>query len=89
MNGYRFRRQYSIGPYVVDFYCPELRLAIEIDGPSHEGGEAREYDTKREEEIRELGITVVRFRNDEVLSNSMGVIRRIIDLARALAGNSA
>lgn len=61
VNGYRFRRQYSVGSYVIDFYCPELHLAVEIDGPSHDSSESRECDTRRTEEISGLGITIMRF----------------------------
>jgi very-short-patch-repair endonuclease len=48
INGKRFRRQVSIGPYVVDFYCPELKLIVEIDGDSHETDDAKEYDDYRD-----------------------------------------
>lgn len=44
LGGLRFRRQYSVGRYVVDFYCPEVRLVIEIDGDYHFTGEAKQYD---------------------------------------------
>ncbi len=46
--GYKFRRQFSIGAYIVDFYCPRARLVIEIDGPTHEGEEVEIYDTNRQ-----------------------------------------
>ena len=54
LMGYRFRRQYGIGPYVLDFYCPGLKLAIEVDGDSH--FEAGEYDRERQRYIESLGI---------------------------------
>ena len=69
INGCKFRRQYSIGSYVVDFYSTENKLAIEIDGPSHDSADAIDYDKNRQEEIESLGIRIVRFTNKDVLSN--------------------
>ncbi len=66
LHGVGFRRQVSIGGYVVDFYCPQLRLAIEIEGSSHERQETREYDVVREEAISELGIEILKYTNEEV-----------------------
>ena len=63
MQGFKFRRQYSIGSYVVDFYCPELKLAIEIDGDSHFRSGADEYDKARQEEIEQYSIRFLRFMN--------------------------
>ena len=76
LMGYRFRRQYGIGPYVLDFYCPELKLAIEVDGDSH--FEAGEYDRERQRYIESLGIRVLRFTKREVFA-------RLDDLARGIA----
>ncbi len=71
----RFLRQYSINRFVVDFYSPELKLAIEIDGNSHTGKE--EYDKLRQEIIENLNIRFLRFTNDEVLYNPGNVIDTI------------
>ncbi len=49
--GVKFRRQVSVGRYVVDFYCPSLKLAIEVDGASHAGDDVQEYDELRQTEI--------------------------------------
>ena len=68
---YKFLRQKPIGGYIVDFYCSELRLVIEIDGDSHT--EAVEYDAVRTAVLESLGLKVVRFTNDEVLRNIEGV----------------
>ncbi len=59
--GYKFRRQHGIGYFIVDFYSPRLRLAIEIDGPSHESPEEREHDKNRQEIIEQCGICFLRF----------------------------
>ena len=56
MGGYKFRRQYGVGPYVLDFYCPKLKLAIEIDGDSHFQDGAEEYDKDRQALIEKLGL---------------------------------
>ena len=66
MGGYKFRRQYGVGPYVLDFYCPKLKLAIEIDGDSHFQDGAEEYDKDRQALIEKLGIRFLRFTNVDV-----------------------
>lgn len=79
LNGLKFRRQYGIGPYVVDFYCPELRLAIEIDGDSHYEKGADIYDQKRQQFIERRNIRFLRFTNDDIYENLEGVIEKISD----------
>lgn len=78
LGGYKFRRQHSIGGYVVDFYCPELRFVIEVDGRSHYvSKEAMEYDRQRQEYIESLNISVLRVTNSDVFENIRGVIDSI------------
>lgn len=80
LQGFKFRRQYSIGGYVVDFYCPKCKLAIELDGPSHYVNDAvQTYDKQRQQFIEQSGIRVIRFTNKEVYRNIDGVITTIID----------
>lgn len=67
--GFKFRRQHGIGPYIVDFFCHELRLVIEIDGDSHFTEEAQEYDRHRQCWLETLNLRIVRFTNDDVLEN--------------------
>ena len=62
----RFIRQRTLGRYIADFYCPSHKLAIEIDGKQHEQAEAVEYDQIRTEFLGTMGISVVRFSNDDV-----------------------
>ena len=62
----RFHRQRVIGDYIVDFYCPKLRVIIEIDGYQHYYEENREYDKKRTAYLESLGFVVIRFDNTEV-----------------------
>jgi very-short-patch-repair endonuclease len=59
--GYKFRRQYSVDKYILDFYCPKLKLAIEVDGITHENAKKREYDYKRQLYIESFGIKLIRF----------------------------
>ena len=73
--GYKFRRQESIGKYIVDFYCPAKKLIIEIDGWQHKENE--EYDNKRTTYFESLGLRVLRFWNNDVNDNLSGVILRI------------
>jgi very-short-patch-repair endonuclease len=77
MAGYKFRRQYGLDQYVIDFYCPKLKLAIEIDGPSHVEKGAGEYDNTRQSYIEALGIRFLRFRNDKVHEDLEGVLDTI------------
>lgn len=75
--GYKFRRQHSIGGYVVDFYCPELHLAIEVDGRTHDYHDQIIYDKERQKYIEALGIKVLRFYSEEIFKNLNNVIERI------------
>jgi very-short-patch-repair endonuclease len=63
--GWRFRRQHVVAGFIVDFYCAALKVAVEVDGPVHEG--RRDYDVWRDESLRQLGVATVRLRNDDVL----------------------
>ncbi len=77
IEGCKFRSQYSISQFVVDFYCTELKLAIEIDGDSHFQDGAQEYDRERQAFIESVGIRFLRFTNDEVYRNLEGVLEKI------------
>ena len=68
-DGYKFRRQYSVDQFVLDFYCPELKLAIELDGSVHDVPEQKLYDEERQNYIEQFGIRFVRITNDEFLTN--------------------
>lgn len=77
LNGLKFRRQNSIGRFVLDFYCPALKLAIEVDGPSHFKRDARLYDLEREAFIRQFNIEFLRFTNQDIYENLEGVLEMI------------
>lgn len=75
VDGVRFLRQYSVERFILDFYSPEVRLAIEIDGDSHIGKE--EYDKMRQKFIESLFIKVIRFKDEEVRRNPDKVVETI------------
>ena len=76
LAGMKFRRQRTIGPFIVDFYCDEMKLVIEVDGESHAG--RQEEDQKRQSFLERNGLRVIRFTNDEVLGNLEGVGMEIL-----------
>jgi very-short-patch-repair endonuclease len=76
--GVKFRRQYSVDFYILDFYCPEMKRAIEIDGDSHFTQLGKEYDLKRKEYINIFGIKFIRFTNVDVLENIDGVLELLL-----------
>ncbi len=73
----KFRRQHPIAIYVADFYCHKLKLVIELDGGYHENKEVKIYDETREKDINQFGITILRFKNEDVISNIQGVLTKI------------
>ncbi len=75
--GYKFRRQHGIGPFIVDFYCDRARLIIEVDGDIHDESENVKRDAFRQQMLEDIGYTVIRFRNKEVLTDPDAVIARI------------
>lgn len=74
---YKFRRQHGIGNYIVDFYCPALNLAIEVDGESHYTVEGSVHDKQRTTFLNDLDIKVLRFTNPQIKQNLNGVIQHI------------
>jgi very-short-patch-repair endonuclease len=77
-SGPKWRRQYSAGVYILDFYCPSARLAVELDGPSHEGNDAQAYDAARTESLASVGITVLRFSNAAVFRSLDTVLAAVL-----------
>ncbi|SDZ55159.1 MULTISPECIES: endonuclease domain-containing protein [Rhodonellum] len=68
-RGLKFRRQHPIHKFIVDFYCHELKLVIEIDGGIHDTMDQKEYDMGRTFELNELGLEILRFGNEMILSD--------------------
>ena len=79
MLGYKFKRQYSVDHFVIDFYCPELKLAVEVDGESHNNPEQREYDIKRQKYLEEFNIKFVRIKDEDLLGNPNQALTKIED----------
>jgi very-short-patch-repair endonuclease len=84
IDGASFRRQHPAGPYVLDFYCPALRLAIELDGGQH--AETARRDRERDEWLERHGVTVLRFWNSDVTANRAGVLETIAAKISELKG---
>jgi very-short-patch-repair endonuclease len=82
IGGLRFRRQHPVGPFVLDFFCPAAKLVIEVDGPIHE--QQREQDQARTEHLEAYGYRVLRFTNQEVMTNLEAVVAQIADVASGL-----
>jgi len=73
----KFRRQHPIANWVVDFYCHPIKLVIEVDGDVHEAEDVKRNDDEREKYLKKLGLTVIRFKNEEVIKNSKAVLEKI------------
>ena len=86
--GYKFRRQYGIDSYVVDFYCPKVKLAVEVDGDSHFKYGVKEKDKRRQNKIESYGIKVLRFTNIDIYENIESVLDQIWGTIKKLAGEN-
>ena len=71
LQGFKFRRQHPLGPYVLDFVCLEARLVVEADGGQHQ---ANQHDSQRDAWLQANGFVVLRFWNNDILSNTQGVL---------------
>lgn len=79
LGGFKFRRQYYIGNFIVDFYCSEVNLIIEIDGDVHGYAERTQKDKIREEFLRSKNFEIVRYNNNKVYNNLENVLEDILD----------
>jgi len=84
LRGYRFRRQFSVEPYILDFYSPRLRLAIEIDGSHHQQIDQQEYDFQRTDYPESFGIMLIRFTNQKIYEDIQQVIDNIIQMVDSI-----
>lgn len=75
--GHKFRRQYGVGKYVIDFYCRELRLAIEVDGLTHDFDDRVIYDRERQKYIESKSIRIKRFSSQEIFEDIDNVVNQI------------
>ncbi|MDQ3021621.1 MAG: endonuclease domain-containing protein [Bacteroidota bacterium] len=78
LEGFKFRRQYGVGKYVIDFFCINKKLAIELDGEVHDNEESKVYDKDRDYFLKSFGINILRIRNENVENNIEGVIEMIL-----------
>ena len=86
--GYKFRRQFGVGKYIVDFYCPELKLAIELDGQYHASYAMQTLDQEKDIQIQKFGITVLRFENKVVFEQPEEIINQIRKISKKNIRNS-
>jgi very-short-patch-repair endonuclease len=84
--GYKFRRQHGVNNFVLDFYCPKLKLAIELDGEVHNFYGRKQRDYERDKKINRLGVYVIRIKNDEVYNDIEKVLKKIKDLCDTMSG---
>ena len=77
MNGFRFIRQKPIGDYIVDFYCKEVGLVIELDGLSHQSNEVMDLDERKQSYLESIGLKVIRFEDEDVMRDLPNVMRVI------------
>jgi very-short-patch-repair endonuclease len=82
IKGLKFRRQHPIYRFIADFYCHDLKLIIEIDGSIHLLDDIKEYDIKREEKLKQLGLNVIRFTNEQVFMEPEIIVDAIMKLCK-------
>jgi len=83
--GYKFRRQHPINNYIADFYCHRLKFVIELDGKYHSSSTQYSYDIKRDEDMEEFGILVLRIKDNELLNDFDNTIKTIIAVIKIQA----
>ena len=85
IEGMRWRRQFSIGPYILDFYCPQLHLCIELDGAPHFTIEGSEHDYNRDEWLLQTkGIRIIRFENIDIFKRQDEVVEHIREVTKEI-----
>lgn len=82
--GLQFRRQHPINMFIADFFCPKIKLVIEVDGNIHEIPEIKEHDNGRSDLFNDHGITVIRFTNEQILHEMDSIINEIENTAKSL-----
>jgi very-short-patch-repair endonuclease len=84
---YKFRRQHPIDKFIIDFYCAQAKLCIEVDGDSHLEASQQEYDTARTAYLEDLGNRVIRFTNNDIRYNLQAVVDEILRVIESSSGN--
>jgi very-short-patch-repair endonuclease len=85
LAGLKFRNQHPVGSFVLDFYCPERRLVVEVDGGVHDDPDQFAYDAYRTTHLETYGLTVLRLRNEEILTALPSALARILAVATSLS----
>jgi len=80
----KFWRQYGVGDFILDFYCPQIRLAIEVDGGQHNEESSKEYDAQRSVYLKQKSIKIIRIWNNDVMKNIDGVYDFLLKIVREL-----
>ena len=86
MKGLKFRRQHPLDKFIVDFYCNEKKLVVELDGALHDEKINKDYDEARTALLAGLNVFVLRFRNEEVINNMKEVLKKISEVTEMLNG---
>lgn len=84
LDGYKFRQQHPISKFILDFYCHQIKLGIEIDGGYHENNGQKFYDEDRTEILNELGVKIIRFSNEDILQDLENVLKIILAEAKKM-----
>jgi len=85
MNGWKFRRQQGIGNYIVDFYCPDLKIVVEVDGLTHSEEVVFEKDEVRQEYLENLGLKVVRYNSQDIFYKINDVLEGLYNICLELS----
>jgi len=83
LDGFKFRAQHPVGPFILDFWCPAKKLVVEVDGDIH--ARSRAYDRARTEQLEAHDYTVIRFTNDQVMEDIESVVEEIRRVLESLA----
>jgi len=86
LNGFKFRRQQTVGPFIADYFCSECKLIVELDGDSHV--DRAEYDRDRTEWLEKAGYSVVRYSNGEVFENLVALLEDFLGICETRAGRN-
>jgi len=82
--GLQFRRQHPINRFIADFYCPKIKMIIEVDGSIHELPEYQSHDIGRSEVLNDFGITVIRFTNEQIIEKTDSTVEEIKTICKKL-----
>ena len=88
ISGLHFRRQHPINKFIVDFYCPKIKLAIEIDGSIHDIPEFHNHDLGRSDILNDFGIKVIRFTNEQIINETDYTVNQIEEISKKLLTES-